>query len=126
MRVPSSWAKFPVISDKFPVLQNIFPVNLSRELSDKSLRHSDFWLQQSVPEAPKPQNSLLYSREFLWRQGDQHCVASQALGPAPVRPQPIAEKPANDALLQFGSRSPASQFPDLPAENAESLWPFIE
>jgi hypothetical protein len=51
---------------------------------------------------------------------------SQAVEPGSARPQPIAEKPANGGLLQFGRQSPDSGFPELPAENAESLWRFIE
>jgi hypothetical protein len=34
--------KFPVPANKFPVPRNIFPVNFSRELPEKSLRHSGF------------------------------------------------------------------------------------
>jgi len=45
--------KFPVTAQKFPVPQNIFPVNLRRELSEKSLQDSGFWLWYPASE---PQN----------------------------------------------------------------------
>jgi hypothetical protein len=35
-------------------------------------------------------------------------------------------KARHGGLLQFGRRSPDSQFPEQRSENAESLWPFIE
>jgi hypothetical protein len=44
---------FPCSRWKYPVFQNIFPVRLSRELHNKSLRHSGFWLQRDLSE---PQN----------------------------------------------------------------------
>jgi hypothetical protein len=50
--------EFPVTARRFPVLQNIFPVNSSRELSQKSLQHSDFCLQQSVPKLGNRKISL--------------------------------------------------------------------
>jgi hypothetical protein len=51
---------------------------------------------------------------------------SQAVTPIRDGPQLVAEKPANGGLLQFGWRSPHSQFGHVRTENAESLWPFIE
>jgi hypothetical protein len=51
---------------------------------------------------------------------------SQAVRGPQVGPQPMAEKPAIGGLLQFGMWSPGSQFVEWPAENAESLWLFIE
>lgn len=51
---------------------------------------------------------------------------SHAVGPEQTWPMRVAEKPANSGLSQFGRRSPDSQFPELPAQNADSLWLFIE
>jgi hypothetical protein len=51
---------------------------------------------------------------------------SQAVRTTPFRPQLIGEKPTDGGLLQSGLRSPDSQFPELSAGYAQSLWPFIE
>jgi hypothetical protein len=51
---------------------------------------------------------------------------SQAVRPDENWSPKVAEKPANGGLSQFDRLSPDSQFPELLAENAESLWPFIE
>jgi hypothetical protein len=41
-----AFGKFPVNSREFPVNQKTFPVNSSRELYEKSLQRSDFWLKK--------------------------------------------------------------------------------
>jgi hypothetical protein len=56
---------------------------------------------------------------------DQHCVASQAVRPVAVRPQPIAEKPANGGLLQFAGGLQTPNFrscrPKMPKVSGHSL-----
>ena len=62
---------------------------------------------------------------MLGDRRDQHCVASQAVGPHDGCVA-VAEKPANGGLLQFGRRSPDAQFADLGNKIVKSLCPFIE
>src|SRR5947209_12860318 len=91
----------------------------STQLAAAKVSRSDFPVQTA-------QIPLTFQRRFfatvMWNF--ESCEVSQAVAPVKARPQPIAEKPANGGLLH--GRSPSSQSTVLPAENAESLWWFIE
>jgi hypothetical protein len=43
--------KYPVSQISIPVIRKFFPVIFLRELTEKSLRHSGFWLQTWLQKA---------------------------------------------------------------------------